>query len=99
MMAVPVFLPADPSIDKPEIPAVDRTQPFRSEREFLLRETHSGNGWLSPLIHLALLAMCALWAAAFTTAVRHLSRGDTGEPHPVDPRRAQPLVAHSSGST
>lgn len=99
MMAVPVYLPADPSIDKPEIPAADRTQAFRSEREFLLRETHSGNGWLSPAIHLALLAMCALWAAAFAAAVRRLSAGAV--PRPTSPApavlHAEPAVRWSPG--
>jgi hypothetical protein len=74
MMAVPVFLPADPEIDEAEVPAVDRSMQFRSEREFLLRETHDGNGWLSPVIHLTLLAVAAMWALAFATAARHLAR-------------------------
>jgi hypothetical protein len=73
MMAVPIFLPADPDIDEPEVPAVDRTVAFSSERAFLLRETHGGNGWLSPVIHLTLVAVVALWAAAFAAAVRHLA--------------------------
>jgi hypothetical protein len=74
MMAVPVYLPADPSIDKPEIPAVDRTAPFVTEREYLLRETHSGSRWMAPVVHFLLLLVCALWAVAFAYAVHHLSR-------------------------
>jgi len=73
MMAAPVYLPADPEIDEPEIPAVARTAAFSSEREFLLRETHAGSGWLSPLVHAGLLLVCALWALAFVVAVRALS--------------------------
>lgn len=72
MMALPIYLPADPEIDEPEIPAVDRTAVFRTEREYLLRETHAGNGWLSPVIHLTLVAVASLWALAFVVAVRHL---------------------------
>ena len=72
-MALPIYLPADPDIDEPAIPAIDRTASFASEKEFLLRETHDGNGWLSPVIHLTLVAVIALWAAAFVLAVRHLS--------------------------
>lgn len=86
MMAVPIYLPADPDIHEPEIPAVDRTASFRSEREYLLRETHEGNGWLSPVVHLTLLAVCALWALAFVVAVRSLAGpgGDgTGQPRPA----------------
>ena len=88
MMAVPVYLPADPEIDEPEIPAVDRTAAFESERDYLLRETHSGNGWLSPAIHLTLVGVCVMWALAFVAAVRHLS-GDG----PVPPG---PHVAHAA---
>ena len=55
MMAVPIYLPADPEIDEPEIPAVDKVAPFESERDYLLRETHDGNAWLSPLVHLLLV--------------------------------------------
>jgi hypothetical protein len=73
MMAVPVYLPADPAIDEVAVPAVDRTMAFRSEREFLLRETHSGNGWLSPVIHATLVGVLALWAVAFTLVVRNLA--------------------------
>ena len=89
MMALPVYLPGDPSIDAAEIPAVDRTMAFGSEKDYLLRETHPGNGWLSPAVHLSLLAVCLLWALAFTTAVRELSpRGDDGtSPRTVSARR------------
>jgi hypothetical protein len=91
MMALPIYLPADADIGEPEIPAIDRTAPFQSEREFLLRETHSGNGWLSPLIHLTLLAVAALWALAFTVAVRQLSPRGPLPPAPHQ-RSPQPVV-------
>src|SRR3546814_14142762 len=51
MMAAPIYLPADPEIGEPAIPAVDRTVPFSSAKEFLLRGTTDGNGWLSPWVH------------------------------------------------
>jgi len=70
MSAMPVWLPADPTIEEPEIPAVDREGPFESEREYLLRETVDGNAWLSPLVHAGLVLVCALWACAFVVAVR-----------------------------
>ena len=82
MMAVPIYLPADPAIDEPEIPAVDRVVPFVTEREFLLRETHAGSGWLSPVVHLYLVSVCALWVGAFAIAVRAL----TGPGRPSRPR-------------
>ena len=91
MMALPIYLPADPEIDEPAIPAIDRTERFSSERAFLLRETHDGNGWLSPAIHLTLAGVCALWAAAFVVAVRHLAPGP-GRP-PASRAAPTPAVA------
>ena len=70
MMAVPIFLPADASIGAEGFAAIDRTTSFESERRYLLRETHAGNGWLSPLVHGYLVAMCSLWALAFVVAAR-----------------------------
>ena len=70
MMAVPIYLPADTENDLEAIPAVDRQQRFESERTYLLRETREGNGWLSPLVHLGLVAVLAAWALAFVTAIR-----------------------------
>jgi len=96
MMALPIYLPADPEIDEPEIPAVDRTMAFRSEREYLLRETHSGNGWLSPLIHLTLVAVASTWALAFAVAVRHLSGGGSGG---VSRLGSRPAAAAAAGSS
>jgi hypothetical protein len=75
MMAIPIYLPADPAIDEPEIPAIDKVAPFESERDYLLRETHDGNPWFAPLVHLLLIGVCASWAAAFAYAVR---RGASG---------------------
>jgi len=84
MMAVPVYLPADPEIGEPEITATDRVAPFVTERDYLLRETHDGNAWLSPVVHLVLVAVCALWAAAFVVAVRHGYRGGASGEWRVD---------------
>jgi hypothetical protein len=92
MMAVPVYLPADPEIDEPEIPAVDRTQAFSSEREFLLRETHAGSGWMAPAVHLLLLAVAAGWATAFVVAVRRLT-GDVRRGRPGGAAAAPSSVA------
>jgi hypothetical protein len=92
MMAVPIFLPDDPEIDEVEIPAVDRVAPFASERQFLLRETKEGSAWLSPLVHLLLAAVCALWAWAFSVAVRHLGGGTPARPVPRPGDRDPQLV-------
>ncbi|MEX2292705.1 MAG: hypothetical protein WD691_02870 [Acidimicrobiales bacterium] len=75
MMALPLFLPADPTIGATEITPTDRTLAFAGERRYLLRETHDGNAWLSPLVHGFLVVTCSLWALAFVVAVRSLGSG------------------------
>ena len=80
MMAAPVWFPADPTIDEPEIPAEDRTVAFAGERRYLLREaSDSADGLLAPVIHGVLVAAAALWAVAFVAAVRALARGDEAD--------------------
>jgi hypothetical protein len=74
LMAVPVYLPADPAIDEPEIPAVDRAAPFQPETRYLLRETHAGTEWFKYLIYGLLGFACLTWAIAFAIAVRGIDR-------------------------
>ena len=91
MMAVPLWLPADPEIDEPEIPAVDRTEAFASESQFLLRETQEGNGWLSPLVHGYLALTLLGWLAAFAIGVRRIGGiGAEVEADPPHDRTPQP---------
>jgi hypothetical protein len=87
MMTVPIFLPADPTIDAAEVPATDRSAAFASERRFLLRETRDGNAWLSPVVHAYLATVCLSWVAAFA-----LATGRTGKVPPPT-RRRRPLGA------
>src|SRR4029079_16956674 len=72
LMTVPVFLPADPAIGKGEISAVDRTQPFQSERLYLLRETHGSGGPVAMLVYLLLALAVATWITSFTIACARL---------------------------
>jgi hypothetical protein len=95
MMAIPIYLPADPGIGEPEIPAVDKVAPFESERDYLLRETHDGNPWFSPLVHLLLVAIGASWAAAFVYAVR---RGVAGGPDGAARKPAPRSAARAEAS-
>jgi hypothetical protein len=91
LMAVPIYLPADPEIGEQEIPAVDRTQAFEPERKYLLRETHPGNAWFTYLIHGLLLAAIAVWAVAFVLAVRGTAGGAVRGRRPR--RRVEPAPA------
>ena len=80
LMTVPVYLPADPEIDEPEVPAIDRAGPFESETTYLLRETHPGDEWLKWVVYGLLVAAAAGWVVAFTVAVAKLGdRSDDGD--------------------
>jgi hypothetical protein len=68
MMTVPVYLPADPEIDEPEIPAVDRTVNFEAETRYLLRETKPGAAWFAWVVYALLLAVVLLWLGGFALA-------------------------------
>lgn len=91
MMAVPIWFPADPDIGEAEIPAVDRTVQFRSETEYLLRETEASSGPLPALVHGYLALTVLAWLAAFVVGVRRI--GDDGiraeDARPLD-RTPQP---------
>jgi hypothetical protein len=70
LMAVPIWFPADPEIDEPEIPAEDRSMAFAAESQYLLRETEEGDmPWLSPVVHGYLALTGLVWFAAFAFAV------------------------------
>jgi hypothetical protein len=86
LMTVPVYLPADPEIDEPEIPAVDRTQAFEKETKYLLRETHAGAAWFAYVIYALLLGAIALWIAVFCLTVARLAPVDqAGAPRDLVP--------------
>lgn len=82
LMAVPVFLPADPEIDEPEIPAVNRVAPFERESKYLLRETHPGSEWFVYVVYGLLVLAMASWAAAFAIAVRGVAPRPEPESEP-----------------
>lgn len=94
MMTVPIYLPADPEINKPEIPAVNRTMPFQSEATYLLREQHGGNGLFKNGIYTLLVGVMVLWISAFTLAVAKISPKRGGTPPPASsPRVSTKTVA------
>lgn len=73
LMAVPVWLPADPEIGAPEIPAVDRDVAFEGEERYLLREQHPGPGWLAPAIYALFGAIALAWVTMFVLAARSIA--------------------------
>jgi len=87
MMAAPVYLPADPEIDEPEVPAEDRVVPFSSEKEFLLRETVDGDAWLAYAVYGLLSAVALLWIATFALTAGRISRRPDPDEHTSRQRR------------
>jgi hypothetical protein len=80
LMTVPVFLPADPAIGEPEISAVDRTQPFESETDYLLRETRPNDQLVANLIYGLLVVVTAAWILSFALASARIGRPVAGVP-------------------
>lgn len=83
MVAVPIYLPADPAIDEAEIPAVDRSAPFERETRYLLRETKAGPPTAARIMAVAWVAIVGLWAAAFAVTVRRLAVDEAVAPAEV----------------
>lgn len=74
MMAIPIRLPDDPEIGKPEIPPVDREgEPFVDEQQYLQRETHPGDAWFGVVVRSMVTVLFALWIIAFAVAGRRIA--------------------------
>lgn len=91
LMAVPLFLPGDPEIHKPEIPAVDRTMNFQPEAKYLLREQHGGSALFANGIYTLLAGVAVLWIAAFSLAI-----GKIAPKGPRTPPTASPLATRKA---
>ena len=74
LMAVPVYLPADPTIPAPATAAVNRTAPFVNEQRYLLREQTGSRDWFASTIEAVLLLVAALWASVFVVAATRIGR-------------------------
>jgi hypothetical protein len=74
LMAAPVYLPADPAIGAPEIPALpERSTAFVRNTTLLLREQHGGAGWVAWAAYSALAGLVALWVALMAFIARRVS--------------------------
>ncbi len=100
VMAAPVYLPADPEIGAPEIPAVaSRDVAFVRNTTLLLREQHPGPAWPAVLAYSGLAFLIAAWVALIAyTAVRIAGRDDAGPRQGWDPRGPRrPQLADAPG--
>jgi hypothetical protein len=92
LAAVPVYLPEDPAIPAPAVPALRRFErPFGAEIDILQRERKDGvAGWLWATASAVVLALYVLFLAALAWGVGRLARAprETGRP-PGSERRVE----------
>ena len=89
VMAVPVYLPADPEIGAPAVPAVpERTERFVRNTTILLREVRPGPAGAAVAAYSGLALLVAVWVALIALAARRLP-----PPSPVE------LVTQMGGPT
>jgi hypothetical protein len=75
MMSAPVFLPADPEIGAPEIPATSRTIAFAGEQQYLMREVKAGPNTVMVIAYAVVGLVVIAWAAAFVLACTRIPKG------------------------
>jgi hypothetical protein len=79
VMAAPVYFPADPEIQAPEVPALpERRQSFARNTTLLLREQHDGPTWPAVLGYGGLAAMMAVWSSLIAFTAWRLSEEPPG---------------------
>ena len=77
VMAVPVYLPADPEINAPEIPAVpERRERFVRNTVLLLRESHRGDPGAATAAYTGVALVALTWIALFAVCVVKFSDRD-----------------------
>lgn len=76
MVAIPVFLPADPAIGASEIPVLARREEtFRRDTELLLREAKDGSSIPAVLAYTAIALLALTWIAGLIYSFSKLDRG------------------------
>jgi hypothetical protein len=84
-MAAPVYLPADPEIGAPAVPALpERRSSFVRNTDLLLREQHDGPAWPSVVGYGGLAFVVAVWLALLVLAAQRMS------PQSSAPARSRP---------
>jgi hypothetical protein len=78
VMAAPVYLPADPAIGAPAVPASpERRVRFVRNTEVLLREAHDGPPWAAWAAYGGLAAVAALWLALLALSASRIGTPPT----------------------
>ncbi len=74
MVAIPIWMPADPEIEAAEIPAVNKAAPFLTEQRYLLREQKPGPPWFAKAIYVVLAGIATAWVVMLVIAGRSIIR-------------------------
>jgi hypothetical protein len=86
VMAAPVYLPADPEIGAPEVPALpERQTSFVRNTTILLREVKPGPLGPAVMAYTAVGVVTLVWIALFALAVAKASPGDDDDRTPPVP--------------
>jgi len=73
VMAVPLYLPADPKIGAPAVPAVpERTERFVRITTLLMREVHPGPAWPAMAAYAGLAVLVSAWITLIAVAARRV---------------------------
>jgi hypothetical protein len=91
VMSAPVYLPADPEINAPEIPALpERRAAFVRNTKLLLRETRDGPQAAANAAYTGLAAVCLLWIGLYALCAVKVNREDDAVVDREPPRRPGP---------
>jgi hypothetical protein len=86
LMALPIYMPADPAIPAPQVPPWPNvTRPFQREKQILQRESVGGSQWLQRPAYAVLGALALVWVGSLGWGLRRLE----GAVPPDEPRRGE----------
>lgn len=89
MIAVPVYLPADPAIGASEIPLLERREAsFQRDTELLLREAREGSAAPAILAYTAILLLTLTWIAGLTFCFAKVAGLDRRNPPQGEAQRS-----------
>jgi hypothetical protein len=103
LMALPIYLPADPAIPAPQVPPWPNvTRPFQREKAILQREAVGGEQGLQRPAYAVLAALALIWVGSLGWGLRRLERAvppdarrDQGHVAPTPQPERQPVGARS----
>jgi hypothetical protein len=104
LMALPIYMPADPAIPAPQVPPWPNvTRPFQREKGVLQREAVGGSQGLVRPAYALLGALALVWIGSLAWGLRRLERAvpldvrsDAGDGRPAPKPERQPVPAGRS---